>query len=1311
MKKILTFLTLLTLFTTTSWAADPLSDTWDASSGALGTAIASVGGTATGTISTLNENSWSYTRTLVSVKSGKKDYIAYNSTTGAIQLGSSNAQESLEFNTNSYGTAIIKSVSVECSSAGNHSLSISVGGSTYLSTSTPSGSTVSVVTGTGSSSGEIVISFNPSSYGALYIKSISVTYEEGGSQTTVATPVITLYPASGPYYVGDEVTATITCAEEGATIYYTTDNTAPTTTSATIENGGTLTITSDCTIKAFAVKADMDDSEIAEKEVSFTSISTANTVAQILALEGGTKFKFTGNLVVSGKSGNQLYAQDETGGIHFYGSTPNYTFGDVIPAGFIATFVADYNGAPELTTMERMAEATTHGEQLDAATLTPSQITANNENAFIYAVIKNATISGTTITANGETVTVQTTFSNDLPTDGKSYDFYGITNWNYGGKFMILSYEETYIDPGEGYYLVGNFSGWKRYENYKFTEAEGSLVLNNVTLPDNAEFKIVNKTSSSEIWYGGQTDNTDKAKLYVLHGEWHTDIPLTNSENNNYVKNFSIAAGGVTSFTFNTSTMKFDALRAAQVYFTCDKINNWAKEAMTATDNGWTITKQLEEGAKFAFIDEWGGHHGNDWAIKPEHYGDNYDIPLGNANTPTMQDAGYYKLDVNSALTVMHVNKEFAINCSADPNGGGNVTAKVGGVTVTSAMAGETVTIEYTTANGYTFNNITLNGNALDAVDGVYSFTMPNADANVVANFTAQSFAITVVSPNGTTTCPATATTSSTVSFTVTPDEGYTVTNVTASFVNGENTGTVDVSYNEETGKYSFGMPPFPVTVTVAYKQQASAGDWKLVTGDEMLQAGYEYIIVCQDVTNGNNHFGPWAMTNDNAGTTTAQSNARKATDNIILGDQYLTAEPGDDVAIFKLEGSKDAWKLHGTSGYLYGTEDKNYLNVSENVEDNWDLMSIAIEGSVAKITCNAEEGTNKRWIQCNNNSITATNGNKPYFSRYSSNQKAVCLYYREAETPATEITLAGLVALGADANGKKYCINEDLLGVKKSADGKTIWFKDDNKFANPDVCNSTDNNFEMSANGKVWHSKDASFDQSNWIEVVFPSEVNYDENYAKNLTGVYSYNGGNPKLTVTTTDGIEETLYEGTISTNSYMPANFAGSQQGHYTNNGSQVECTYFFVTPKPQEVAKIFYAVYSNGALTMPSNTNGVSGTVTVDMSKNATTFEPENDKVYSNFDVIICIDASSAPAPAPQGAPMLKAQGDNYKVYPVNLTAENDVTTAISTVGVNGEVKSVKYVSVAGVVSDRPFQGVNIVVTEYTDGSRTTAKVVK
>ncbi len=71
--------------------------------------------------------------------------------------------------------------------------------------------------------------------------------------------------------------------------------------------------------------------------------------------------------------------------------------------------------------------------------------------------------------------------------------------------------------------------------------------------------------------------------------------------------------------------------------------------------------------------------------------------------------------------------------------------------------------------------------------------------------------------------------------------------------------------------------------------------------------------------------------------------------------------------------------------------------------------------------------------------------------------------------------------------------------------------------------------------------------------------------------------------------------------------------------------------------------------------------------------------------------------------------------DLRTLPLQPQAENggsDITTAINTVDVNGKaVKSVKYVNVAGIVSDVPFQGVNIVVTEYTDGSRTTSKMLR
>ena len=71
-------------------------------------------------------------------------------------------------------------------------------------------------------------------------------------------------------------------------------------------------------------------------------------------------------------------------------------------------------------------------------------------------------------------------------------------------------------------------------------------------------------------------------------------------------------------------------------------------------------------------------------------------------------------------------------------------------------------------------------------------------------------------------------------------------------------------------------------------------------------------------------------------------------------------------------------------------------------------------------------------------------------------------------------------------------------------------------------------------------------------------------------------------------------------------------------------------------------------------------------------------------------------------------MSKAGG--YVVYPGNLTGDDNIVTAINTINVNGEVVGVEYVNSLGVVSKRPFQGVNIVVTRYSDGSATTVKKV-
>ena len=57
-----------------------------------------------------------------------------------------------------------------------------------------------------------------------------------------------------------------------------------------------------------------------------------------------------------------------------------------------------------------------------------------------------------------------------------------------------------------------------------------------------------------------------------------------------------------------------------------------------------------------------------------------------------------------------------------------------------------------------------------------------------------------------------------------------------------------------------------------------------------------------------------------------------------------------------------------------------------------------------------------------------------------------------------------------------------------------------------------------------------------------------------------------------------------------------------------------------------------------------------------------------------------------------------------------TTVNDCS-GINQITAQKEVASVRYINVAGLESDTPFDGINVVVTTYTDGSTSTSKVIK
>lgn len=66
-------------------------------------------------------------------------------------------------------------------------------------------------------------------------------------------------------------------------------------------------------------------------------------------------------------------------------------------------------------------------------------------------------------------------------------------------------------------------------------------------------------------------------------------------------------------------------------------------------------------------------------------------------------------------------------------------------------------------------------------------------------------------------------------------------------------------------------------------------------------------------------------------------------------------------------------------------------------------------------------------------------------------------------------------------------------------------------------------------------------------------------------------------------------------------------------------------------------------------------------------------------------------------------------------PISMTIapllKYDETTAISTTNINKQVVSHTYYNIAGVASDKPFHGINVVVTHYNDGTQTATKIIR
>ena len=333
---------------------------------------------------------------------------------------------------------------------------------------------------------------------------------------------------------------------------------------------------------------------------------------------------------------------------------------------------------------------------------------------------------------------------------------------------------------------------------------------------------------------------------------------------------------------------------------------------------------------------------------------------------------------------------------------------------------------------------------------------------------------------------------------------------------------------------------------------------------------------------------------------------------------------------------------------------------------------------------------------------------------------------WKEEEMTLRQLCQDGVV-------GQSYTISNNVLGV--FAKDNRLWVKDDtgqsiHLTSQPDG----EKSYYIDAEGNT-REEQAYYDQSNWLEIILPEGV--DASQFKNkiinggtIKGKFT-NKVNPTLEVTS---LPDAGAASSYAPNYYCVANFLDYTGNHLSQQGDDGK-TYFFMNPKPQEYAVITWAMWKGGMFVIPakgtftdkdgkshvSNDHDFNGAFNAAWDMNAggdQTANLSNDQnangMYEFHAVIRKVESTGNSAPRYAVTPKDKQSASSqYVIYPtdLNLSEGSGIITAVSDVKAAGEVLSVTYYNVAGMQSSKPFDGINIVVTRYTDGTASTAKVVR
>lgn len=328
-------------------------------------------------------------------------------------------------------------------------------------------------------------------------------------------------------------------------------------------------------------------------------------------------------------------------------------------------------------------------------------------------------------------------------------------------------------------------------------------------------------------------------------------------------------------------------------------------------------------------------------------------------------------------------------------------------------------------------------------------------------------------------------------------------------------------------------------------------------------------------------------------------------------------------------------------------------------------------------------------------------NANNPvYFA-----QKVASAGYADFTTivKAAEVTtLANLAVNGAE--GSVYQVNDEMVVAKKfqKAGKNYIVVKDAAQAVRNFSTPAADDKF-FNING----NKQEEYAQNNWMLVSLPVELYNQVNEKNTVTSITGTLTEKTNVAMEATKMVFEDVTND-FAPNTYCPINFLGENSVKGTNPA--YTSSYYFATPKANEYANVVWAVYNSndGAFYLPkhqgpANAQEFKAAFKVDYSLNSVDNPALTDGDVYSFEALV--KEETLPSSS-----NIENASTKFVVYPLDLDA-NKVATGVNDVNSAKEVKGVSYFNMMGVESAQPFDGVNIMVTTYTDGTSSAAKVLR